>query len=73
MNLNEVNFEVPLSGSQLFDMHTKATAINLVGMFPGLDYRIDYDNKKIVIFGELNDYWYGEWHKAIFNIGEIRA
>ena len=71
-NMHKIDFVVPLSGSQLFDIHSYAIANNLCTRFPGLNF--DYDDKtKIRIHGELNDYWYDEWHKAIFSIGEVRA
>ena len=37
-NSHEIDFRVPLSGSQLFDIHAYATAKNLCAKFPGLSY-----------------------------------
>ena len=67
--MHTIDFTVPLSGSQLFDIHAYTTANTLCKKFPGLIF--DYDDKtKIHIYGELNDYWYNEWNRAIFSIGE---
>lgn len=73
MDKKKVEFTVPLSGSNLFDIHTLATAKNLVSKFPGLEYDYRPEEKKITIYGELNEYWYNEWCKAMFEIGEIRS
>ncbi len=70
-NLHEIEFRVPLSGSQLFDIHAYATAKNLCSKFPGLNY--EATQKEIHIFGSLNDYWYEEWVKSVFNMGNIEA
>ncbi len=64
--LHEIDFKVPLSGSELFDLHAFVTAKNLCDKFPGLDYEISKDSVRI--FGSLNDYWYEEWIKHVFNI-----
>lgn len=66
-NSHEIDFRVPLSGSQLFDIHAYATAKNLCAKFPGLSY--EAAQKEIHIFGTLNDYWFNEWNKSLFNIG----
>ncbi|MBQ1423820.1 MAG: hypothetical protein IIY96_05215 [Lachnospiraceae bacterium] len=63
--LHEVDFKVPLSGSELFDIHTFVTAKNICTKFPGLDYEIKKDHVRI--HGSLNDYWYQEWLKYLFN------
>jgi len=68
--MHEIDFKVPLSGSQLFDYHSYVTAKNLCSMFPNLQFTMK-DNV-IHIFGELNDVWYEQWCKAIFTIGEIK-
>lgn len=66
-HLNHVELNVPLSGSQLFDIHAYVTAKNLCSQFPGLE--CDYsDTSKIRIFGDLNDYWFREYNIAVFNI-----
>ena len=70
-NLHEIDFRVPLSGSQLFDIHAYATAKNLCAKFPGLNY--ETNQKEIHISGNLNDYWYEEWVKSVFNMGNIEA
>lgn len=66
--LHEVDFLVPLSGSQLFDIHTKSTAYGLCSMFPGLDS--ETCPKGIRIYGKLNDYWYDRFNRAIFGLGD---
>ena len=62
--LHEIDFKVPLSGSELFDIHAFVTAKNICAKFPGLDYEINKDSVRI--FGSLNDYWYEEWVKHLF-------
>ena len=69
--LHEIDFRVPLSGSQLFDIHAYATAKNLCAKFPGLNY--EASQKEIHISGSLNDYWYEEWVKSVFNMGNIES
>ena len=69
--MNKIDFTVPLSGSQLFDYHSYVTAKNLCDMFP-LSFEYDKDNKKIHIYGELNDVWYDQWCRAVFSIGELK-
>ena len=55
-----------LSGSQLFDINAYVTAKNLCAQFPGL--QCDYEDKtKIRIFGELNDYWFAQYNKMVFD------
>lgn len=70
--MNIVDFKVPLSNSELFDFHAIATAKNLCSMFPPLDYEvIEIDGIKYIhIYGELNDFWYNKWNKAVLNIGD---
>lgn len=64
-HLNKVELNVPLSGSQLFDLNAYVTAKKLCEKFPGLV--CDYEDKtKIRIHGELNDYWFGEYNKMVF-------
>jgi len=67
-HMNKVDFSVPLSGSQLFDIHTYATAKMLCDKFPPLNFEYKKD-ECIRIYGELNDMWYEEWNKAVFNLG----
>ena len=67
--MNAIDFKVPLSGSKLFDIHTMAVAKNLCDKFIGLDYKFEDDY--IHIFGALNDYWFEQWNKAVFQLGEI--
>ena len=65
IHMNHVEFSVPLSGSQLFDIHAYVTAKNLCTQFPGLE--CDYSDKtKIRIFGDLNDYWFDQYNKTVF-------
>ena len=67
--MHEIDFIVPLSGSKLFDMNAYVTAKKLCAKFPGLQF--DYDDKQIHIHGSLNDNWYTEWNKAVFQLGAI--
>ena len=67
--MNKVEFTVPLCGSDLFDMHSRVTAQRLCAKFIGLNYEVN--DKSIRIYGELNDYWYNEFNKAVFQLGEI--
>ncbi len=67
--MHKIEFSVPLSGSKLFDIMAEVTAKKLCAKFPGLQY--EYKDKEIKIFGELNDYWYGEFNKAVFELGQI--
>jgi len=67
-NMNKVDFKVPLSGSTLFDIHTMYTAKRLCEKFPGLVYEVK--ENEIRFSGELNDYWFEQWNKALFQIGE---
>ena len=65
-HLNKVELIVPLSGSQLFDINAYVTAKNLCAQFPGL--QCDYEDKtRIRIFGELNDYWFAQYNKMVFD------
>ena len=66
-NMHEISLNVPLSGSKLFDIHSMATAEKLCARFPGLNYKLE--EKSICIYGQLNDYWYSEYNKAVFEIG----
>ena len=65
---NEIDFNVPLSGSKLFDMSVESTARGLCAKFPGLQYE-RIDRKTMHIFGKLNDYWFEQYNKAVFEIG----
>lgn len=68
MTWHKIDFNVPLSGSYLFDMHAKALANEICAKFPGLETTFNYNNDdKIHIFGKLNDYWYEEFQKTVFN------
>ena len=65
IHMNHIDFSVPLSGSQLFDINAYVTAQNLCKQFPGLQY--DYEDKtKIRIFGDLNDYWFEKFNRTVF-------
>lgn len=63
MNMNKIDFHVPLSGSKLFDVNSYVTAKKLCARFPGLQYEIN--EKDIHIFGELNDTWYADFNRAL--------
>ena len=67
--MHAVDFSIPLSGSKLFDLHTEVTAKRLCEKFPGLSH--EYGEKRIRIYGELNDYWYEQFNKAVFEIGSL--
>ena len=67
--MHKIEFSVPLSGSKLFDVMAEVTAKKLCAKFPGLQY--EYKENEIRIYGELNDYWYGEFNKAVFELGKI--
>ena len=69
--MNKIDFKVALSGSSLFDIHTIATAKGLCDKFPPLVYELN--DKTVRIYGELNDYWFKEWNKALFQIGTFEA
>ncbi len=68
--MHKIEFSVPLSGSKLFDVMAEVTAKKLCAKFPGLQYEYK-DSKEIRIFGELNDYWYEEFNKAVFELGSL--
>ncbi len=61
--MHKIDFIVPLSGSLLFDTHSYVTAQELCADFPGLTFSMDV--KRIMITGELNDYWFEQWNKRI--------
>ena len=68
MNWNEVDFYVPLSGSYLFDIHAKLLAKDICDKYPGLETDFNYNqDDKIHIYGKLNDYWYEEFQREVFN------
>ena len=69
--MHQIDFSVPLSGSQLFDYHAYATARNLCYMFP-LQFEVVAEPHSIHIFGELNDSWYESWCRAVFSLGETK-
>lgn len=65
-HVNHIELNIPLSGSQLFDINAYVTAKNLCVRFPGIE--CDYeDKKKIRIYGDLNDYWYEQFNKMVFD------
>jgi len=64
--LYSVEFIIPLSGSQIFDIYTELNVEQFCSKFPGLKYEVIKD-KEIKIFGELNTYWYSKWNKELFN------
>lgn len=69
-HMNHVEFKVPLSGSQLFDLHSRVTAKHICDLYPPLSYEVDEEKKEIRIFGDMNDFWYQQWEQALFSIGE---
>ena len=62
-NMHKIDFTVPLSGSQLFDLNARVLAMNLCNKFPGLTFT--QDRTSIHITGELNDVWFDEWNKHL--------
>lgn len=69
MNTHEVYFEVPKSGSLLFDLHAEYIARELVAKFIGLEYNVLDD--KIIIKGKLNDFWFDKFNNAVFHLGVL--
>lgn len=67
--MHEINFTVRLTGSKLFDIYAYNTAQKLCDKFPGLSF--EYAENEIRIYGSLNDYWFNEWNRAVFEIGAI--
>ncbi len=72
-NWHEIDFRVPLSNSALFDMNTRIVAEKLTAKFPGLQWEQMEENDAyyIHIFGELNDFWFNEYNKAVFQLGVL--
>lgn len=64
MEMHKVEYTIQLTGSQLFDIVMYNTAKQLCTDFPGLSF--DYDKNTIHIHGELNDFWYEKYQKAMF-------
>ena len=71
--MHKIDFVVPLSGSSLFDIHTIATAKGLCDKFPPLNYEFTTEKTGVRISGELNDYWFEQWNKALLQVGNIEA
>lgn len=71
ISLHKIDFTVPLSGSQLFDMSAYDTARRLCASFPGLSFT--YNHERIHITGELNDEWYELYHRHLFGLEEENA
>lgn len=67
--MHEIDFIVKLTGSKLFDIYTFATATKLCSKFPGLSY--ECSPTEVHIYGQLNDYWYNEYNKAVFELGTL--
>ena len=62
--MHEVEYLLHRTGSQLFDIVMYNTAKQLCSDFPGLKF--DYDKTTILIYGELNDFWYEKYQAAMF-------
>ncbi|MCQ2405652.1 MAG: hypothetical protein MJ067_00350 [Oscillospiraceae bacterium] len=62
--MHEINLEIKLTGSKLFDIVMYNTATELCTKYPGLTF--EYDKERITIHGELNDYWYQKYQEAMF-------
>ena len=71
MNWHDVEISVPLSNLMLFDLHTKYLAKKLCDKFPGLNYKIDDVDNSIVFYGKLNDFWFANFDKVMFQIGSL--
>ena len=64
MEMHKIDYEIKLTGSQLFDVVMYNTAKKLCADFPGLSF--EYNENIIRIYGELNDYWYEKYNSAMF-------
>ena len=64
MEMHEIDYEVKLTGSKLFDTVMFNTAKKLCEDFPGLDF--EYDTTAIHIYGQLNEYWYQKYAEQMF-------
>lgn len=62
--MHPIEYRIPLTGSKLFDIVMYNTATKLCEKYPGLSFK--YDTKEILIYGELNDYWYQQYQEAMF-------
>lgn len=62
--MHTIEYRIPLTGSKLFDIVMYNTATKLCEKYPGLNFK--YDTKEILIYGELNDYWYQQYQEAMF-------
>lgn len=70
-NLHHIEFHVALTHSKLFDMHIKYLALKLRNKFPGIE--VTEDETGYLIHGDLNDYWFERWNRAVFEIGTIEG
>ena len=64
MGMHKVEYTLQLTGSQLFDIVMYNTAKKVCSDFPGLN--LDYNKTNIHIYGELTDFWYEKYQKAMF-------
>lgn len=61
-----IDFRVPLSGSQLFDIHSYTTAKKLCADFPELHFKAS--ENEIHIYGELDSHSFQNWNRILFTI-----
>lgn len=64
MEMHKVEYNIPLTGSKLFDVVMYNTAKKLCMDYPGLE--LEYEPSSIRVFGELDDYWYEKYQEAMF-------
>lgn len=69
-NMHHVEFEIKLTGSTFFDLHTRVTAKHICDVIPGLNYEVNDKELYLKIIGDLTDYWYEAWNKIVFAAGE---
>lgn len=68
MTMHQVEYNIPLTGSKLFDIVMYNTAKKLCMDYPGLSY--EYGTTNIRVFGELDDYWYEKYQEVMFGKGD---
>lgn len=64
MGMHKVTYNIPLTGSQLFDMVMYNTAKKLCEDYPGLEF--EYDIKNIYVYGQLDDEHYAKYQEEMF-------
>ena len=64
MEMHDIDFEIKLTGSKLFDVVMFNTAKKICDDFPGLQF--SYGKNEIKIFGQLDDYWFKRYNEKMF-------